>query len=197
MSRFTVLHVCLGNICRSPMAERLFTARFAEAVGPDASQLVRSVSAGTGDWHVGEAMNPPAARQLLQRGASDAGFTASTLDAADVRAADLLVTATAEHVRYVARRWPEAAPRLFQLREFARLVVKVEQSELPSFVDDPAMMLDRGRALVAAADALRGSRTPDATDDVDDPWERGDAYFTRVADEIEDAVTAIVRALVG
>jgi protein-tyrosine phosphatase len=44
-----VLFVCLGNICRSPLAEAAFRAR-AEAAG-----LAATIdSAGTGDWHAGE-----------------------------------------------------------------------------------------------------------------------------------------------
>lgn len=49
--RPAVLFVCLGNICRSPLAEAAFR-REAEAAGLD----VEIDSAGTGDWHVG---SPP------------------------------------------------------------------------------------------------------------------------------------------
>ncbi len=52
--RPAVLFVCLGNICRSPMAEGAFRAA-AEALGLQ----VEADSAGTGDWHEGE---PPDAR---------------------------------------------------------------------------------------------------------------------------------------
>lgn len=53
-----LLVVCLGNICRSPMAEGALRARL------DASPLAGRVqvdSAGTGDWHVGE---PPDRRAI-------------------------------------------------------------------------------------------------------------------------------------
>ncbi|RYG31760.1 low molecular weight phosphotyrosine protein phosphatase, partial [bacterium] len=43
-----VLFVCLGNICRSPLAEGIFR-RIAAERGLD----VEVDSAGTGDWHVG------------------------------------------------------------------------------------------------------------------------------------------------
>ncbi len=56
-----VLFVCLGNICRSPLAEAAFRAE-AEAAGLKAS----ADSAGTGDWHVG---HPPDRRaQAVARG---------------------------------------------------------------------------------------------------------------------------------
>lgn len=52
--RYRILFVCLGNICRSPLAEAAFRAE-AERIGLDAEVD----SAGTGNWHVGE---PPDAR---------------------------------------------------------------------------------------------------------------------------------------
>ena len=39
MTPFTVLHVCTGNICRSPMAERLLARRVAAAYGADAGSF--------------------------------------------------------------------------------------------------------------------------------------------------------------
>jgi protein-tyrosine phosphatase len=50
-----VLFVCLGNICRSPMAEGVFGA---EVAASGLSALVHCDSAGTGDWHVGELPDP-------------------------------------------------------------------------------------------------------------------------------------------
>lgn len=47
----SVLFVCLGNICRSPMAEAVFRHLVKEE-GLD--QEIQTDSAGTGDWHTGE-----------------------------------------------------------------------------------------------------------------------------------------------
>src|SRR3546814_2917798 len=58
MMKAAVLFVCLGNICRSPLAEAAFR-REAEAVGLE----VEIDSAGTGDWHIG---HPPDARALAK-----------------------------------------------------------------------------------------------------------------------------------
>ncbi len=46
-----VLFVCLGNICRSPMAEGVFAHHVQQAGLADS---IRTDSAGTGDYHVGE-----------------------------------------------------------------------------------------------------------------------------------------------
>ncbi|WP_374055660.1 low molecular weight protein-tyrosine-phosphatase [Rossellomorea sp. FM04394] len=47
----SVLFVCLGNICRSPMAEAIFRAKVKEAA---LDGVIEVDSAGTGDWHVGK-----------------------------------------------------------------------------------------------------------------------------------------------
>ncbi len=57
-----VLFVCLGNICRSPLAEALFQARVSDA-GLDGA--IEVDSAGTGGWHVG---GPPDPRMTLTAG---------------------------------------------------------------------------------------------------------------------------------
>jgi protein-tyrosine phosphatase len=51
MDRTRVLFVCLGNICRSPLAEGVFLHLVREAGLTDRFEVD---SAGTGDWHVGE-----------------------------------------------------------------------------------------------------------------------------------------------
>jgi low molecular weight protein-tyrosine phosphatase len=53
-----VMFVCLGNICRSPLAEGVFAAKVTEAGLSEAFEIA---SSGTGNWHVG---NPPDARML-------------------------------------------------------------------------------------------------------------------------------------
>jgi protein-tyrosine phosphatase len=62
---YRVCLVCLGNICRSPMAETVLRAELA-AAGLDGAVVVDS--AGTGDWHVGDAMDPGARSALAIRG---------------------------------------------------------------------------------------------------------------------------------
>src|SRR3954452_9305255 len=98
MPPFRVLHVCMGNICRSPMAERLLVLAAQQRLakvdsGAGVDSLLRSVSAGTGGWHEGEEMNPPAARQIVLRGGSVDGFAARKLTTAHLAGADLIVTA--------------------------------------------------------------------------------------------------------
>jgi protein-tyrosine phosphatase len=66
---FRIAIVCLGNICRSPMAQVVLEDRLERAGLAD---QVEVVSAGTGDWHVGESMDRRAAATL-----TDAGYDAT------------------------------------------------------------------------------------------------------------------------
>jgi protein-tyrosine phosphatase len=192
---FTVLHVCMGNICRSPMAERLLARAVRDRL-PEASELlVRSVSAGTGGWHEGEEMNPPAARQVRARGGSADGFEARKLRGDFLDEADLILTATADQFDYVVALRPDAAERTFVLGELARLLPGVDAAALPPAGDKADQVHDRGVAIVAALHRLRGANAPLPADDLDDPWGRGDQTFQRIGDEIEDATVPFANLL--
>ncbi len=67
---YRVCLVCLGNICRSPMAETVLRAELGNA-GLDGAVVVDS--AGTGDWHVGDTMDPDARKALAGRGHDGSG----------------------------------------------------------------------------------------------------------------------------
>jgi protein-tyrosine phosphatase len=63
--RYRIALVCLGNICRSPMADVVLSSRLAEAGLDD---RVEVSSSGTGDWHVGNPMDDRAAATLTAAG---------------------------------------------------------------------------------------------------------------------------------
>ncbi|SHM24800.1 hypothetical protein [Cryptosporangium aurantiacum] len=216
---FSVLMVCMGNICRSPMAERLLRLRLEEHLGPANADLVVVHGAGTGGWHEGEPMHRQAADEVRARGGDPDGFRARALTAAmlgdpavpdasvpdpvglveEVPGSDLVLTATIEQVEFVTDLLPDAAPRTFVLGEFARLAAAVDPGTLPPTGTDVAALGTRGRALVSAAHRLRdGSPEEKAryADQVPDPWGRAPEYFTAVADQIDDAVTILANRLV-
>jgi protein-tyrosine phosphatase len=194
---FTVLHVCMGNICRSPMAERLLVLAARDLVGDKADDLMHSRSAGTGGWHQGEPMNPPAARQVRAHGGDPTGFAARRLRSEHIEAADLVLTATADQQSYVASLRPDAVARTFVLGEFGRLLSAIDAGALPPAGLSPDDAYARGVAIVEAADAVRGGAPPRPDDDLDDPWGRGDQCFSRVADEIEETVRPFAALLLA
>jgi protein-tyrosine phosphatase len=63
--RYRIVFVCLGNICRSPMAEVVMQSLVERA---DLADQVEISSAGTGDWHVGERADPRTVEILAARG---------------------------------------------------------------------------------------------------------------------------------
>lgn len=73
-----VLFVCLGNICRSPLAEAALRAE-AERAGMD----IVVDSAGTGDWHVDCPPDARAIRQALRHGIDIAGYRGRQVSAED------------------------------------------------------------------------------------------------------------------
>lgn len=195
---FAVLHVCMGNICRSPMAERLLALAARDLVGvEDAANLVYSHSAGTGGWHAGEKMNPPAASQLHDRGGDDTDFRARRLLGEHIDASDLILTATGEQLDFVRGLRPDAQARTFVLGQFGRLLDQIDLDALPAPGPDTDQVHARGVALVEAVDKARDGAEPLPSDDLDDPWGRNGAYFTRVADEIEATVRPLAAALLS
>ncbi len=80
MARTKIMFVCLGNICRSPMAEGSFRQLVKDE---DVEHLVEIASAGTGAWHVG---NPPDDRAMAT--ALARGIDISTQRAQKVKPAD-------------------------------------------------------------------------------------------------------------
>ncbi|WP_309622613.1 low molecular weight protein-tyrosine-phosphatase [Novosphingobium sp.] len=73
-----VLFVCLGNICRSPLAEAAFRAEAARA-----GLAAVADSAGTADYHVGEPPDPRAIRTAAKFGIDLAGYRGRQAEAAD------------------------------------------------------------------------------------------------------------------
>ena len=77
-SPYRIAFVCLGNICRSPMADVVLSQLLDDA---GLSTQVEVTSSGTGDWHMGQPMDPRAAAQLLAEGYDASAHRAKQFDA--------------------------------------------------------------------------------------------------------------------
>jgi protein-tyrosine phosphatase len=100
-----VVFVCWGNICRSPMAERVAERMAAEAGMADE---VRFTSAGTSREELGEPIDPRARRVLEAHGYRAGGHSAHQVTADEIAGADLVVAAEPLHVDRMLRIAPEA-----------------------------------------------------------------------------------------
>ena len=96
----SILFVCYGNICRSPMAEFVMKD-LAEKAGREAE--FRIESAATSPCNTGSGVYPQARRMLSRHGIDCAAKKARPLERADYRRFDLLIGMDAENVREMRR----------------------------------------------------------------------------------------------
>jgi protein-tyrosine phosphatase len=176
---FHVLTVCLGNVCRSPLMERLLQARLPEGF------VVRSAGLTS---LAGHPMEQNAAAELVRLQGSPDGFIAREFIAKYADRADLVLTATTEIRSRVLTESPGALRRAFTLLELAHLV-----QSAPADLDGP-------KAVVAWAAANR-STAAGVPADVPDPIGRGSDVHRAAADLIDGATrqiaTALTRAVSG
>ncbi len=113
----SVLFVCLGNICRSPMAEGILRVRAAEA-----GLGLHIDSAGTAGYHAGNAPDPRAIRVSRARGTPIDGQRARQFDRRDFDRFDLILAADASNLRDLRALQPQTSgARLALLLEWAGL----------------------------------------------------------------------------
>lgn len=173
---FSVLYVCTGNVCRSPMAELLFRG------WADPYADVRVSSAGTHAL-VDHGIDRSSASALGQLGIDPTRHRGRQFEPWMAADADLVLTAGREHRDQIMTDVPTAFRRVFTMKEFARLV-----SGMPP--GDP-------RAVVAEAHALRGQAgpVPAEDDDVPDPYRGAIKHAKTIAEEITESVYATVYVL--
>jgi len=90
-----VLFVCLGNICRSPMAEAVFR----DLVKKEGLDKIISIdSAGTGNWHVGEPPHEGTRNILTANEILHEGQTARQIKTKDLTEFDYIIGMDAENI---------------------------------------------------------------------------------------------------
>ncbi|GAA5040968.1 low molecular weight protein-tyrosine-phosphatase [Thermocatellispora tengchongensis] len=109
---YHVCLVCMGNICRSPMAE-VVLRRTLEDHG--LGGLVTVDSAGTGGWHEGEPMDERAAAALAEAGYDGAAHRARRFLPEWFQRADLVLAMDTDNLRALRKLAPPGADvRLFR-----------------------------------------------------------------------------------
>jgi len=164
----SVIFVCTGNICRSPMGDVVLRHMAADRVLSDGTTLADRLevsSAGTGNWHEGEPMDPRARAALERRGYADHGHRARAFDTGWLAADPLVVCMDRGHRQTLASM---ARARTGDYRHDDRLV----------------LMRSFGR---------RSGGDPD----VPDPYYGDDADFEHCLDLVEAGCNGLVTHLIG
>lgn len=142
----SVLFVCLGNICRSPLAEAAFRLE-AERLGLD----VLVDSAGTGGWHAGDPPDRRAQATARRHGVEIGHYAARQVTAADFERFDHVVALDLDNLRNLKRLAPAGSP--------ARLSLLLDHVDgrAGQAVADPYYGDDAGFE-ITWADAVAGAR---------------------------------------
>jgi protein-tyrosine phosphatase len=111
-----LLMLCMGNICRSPMAEGALRARL-QAAGLAGD--VEVDSAGTGGWHAGDPPDPRAIATAAAHGVDITMLRARKIEAADFERFDWILCADCDNLGQVRHPSSTGRARTLLLREWA------------------------------------------------------------------------------
>jgi protein-tyrosine phosphatase len=110
-----VLFVCMGNICRSPSAQGVFSHLVIER---GLAHAIETDSAGTHAYHLGEPPDPRARQAAASRGIDLSPLRARQVTEDDFRRFDLVLAMDRDNLRHLQRLSPDDA-RLRLLLDFA------------------------------------------------------------------------------
>ena len=181
----SILVVCTGNVCRSPIAEGFLRAALTRRMGADAPSVS---SAGTAGWD-GSAAMAESVQAARERGVEIGAHVARRLEASHLAAADLIVTMAAEHRDAVAAWEPRTADRIFTLKELVRLVESM--APVTSSTDIST------RVAAAAERRRKGFAGNPLDDDVVDPLGMPLDSYRAIAWELDEWTERLADGLVG
>jgi protein-tyrosine phosphatase len=149
MAPHRILFVCLGNICRSPMAEGVFRRVAAEEGVADHFVVD---SAGLGDWHIGQAPDHRAQKAARGRGVDISSQTARQVVDEDFDRFDLLLVMDGSNYAELKARAPHEAHG--KIRPFLDYASRADTKDVPDPFFGGAAGFDHALDLIE--DAARG-----------------------------------------
>ena len=192
MRAFTILAVCSGNLCRSPVAEQVLRGRL------DRLPSVAVRSAGT-VARAGDVMPREAAEMSVRLGGDPTAHAAQVLAEQAIGEAGLVLAMAREHRRRIVSLVPRATRYTFAVREFARLASGITDDDLADIsripLEDEASRLDAAVALVASRRGMVPAPDDPEDDDVVDPFRRSEDVYLRSESQLAPALDAVVLLL--
>jgi protein-tyrosine phosphatase len=141
-----VLFVCMGNICRSPTAEGVFSQKLKEAGLQD---IIEVDSAGTHAYHIGEAPDPRARKSALRRGVDLDNLRARRAVAEDFERFDYVLAMDRDNLDALAAICPYGSE--YKLQLFLSYAPNLETDEVPDPYYGGAMGFERVLDMVEEA----------------------------------------------
>lgn len=118
MSMIKVCFVCLGNICRSPMAEFVFLDMVKKQGLQD---LIEVASRGTSDEELGNPMHPGTVLELRKHQIPYHDRTAKPLEEDDYQKFDYLISVDAYNLSFMQRFFLDKDSKIYRLLDFTPL----------------------------------------------------------------------------
>lgn len=163
-----MLFVCTGNICRSPIAERLVTGGSPQARGRDLTASSAGLQAV-----VGHPIHPNAVRVIEAFGGNTSNFAARQLSREIATDADLILTMTRSQRDAVLALVPQKLHRTFSLGEAALLAA------------------DRQLESLSKMGMLRSRLVAEKVPEVPDPIGKDPDFFAKVGEQISELLQPI------
>jgi protein-tyrosine phosphatase len=187
----TILAVCTGNLCRSPVLERLLRLAFAQH-WPAALTELPVASAGTHAL-VGHSIPAPLMKRLAAVGADATVFASRQLKPEMISGTELVIALTRAHRAAIVEMHPRAVRITFTLRELGRLAAALPPGDIAP--RDPLPRLQVFVGALARSRGLAELSDPD-DDDIIDPYRGSDRRYQEAWTQLVAGTSAFMRALV-
>lgn len=176
---YNVLIICYANVCRSPMAQMIFTALLERRFVWESQNRWNISSAGINVGTPGP-MHPLARVVLDELEIIDPGFQSRQLTDQLINEADLILTSDREQRALIVRKNPKAIQRTFTIRQFGRLCAAGH------LIDDVQVSSGRDLENLAVSGQSLIQRVEPEDDEIPDPIGADIKMFRYVADLLID-----------
>lgn len=189
-NNFSILTVCTGNICRSPLAAHLLAAHLQE---------IPEISVSSAGTHalVGEPMFDVTQKMASSYGVENIdSHRARQITEKILDSSDLILAMTRDHRRAVVELSPRVTRKVFTIREFARLAEVTTDEALTSAItqeeDTPVARLRAALKAVTSSRSLLPPLVDPAEDDVIDPYRQATEVHEISAEQLTPAIDVVV-----